>query len=124
MSFIDDIKKISSELENRGFTVYIPEEQEREISREALGEEAFAKEKGGYIEAHLIKIENSDKVLIANFEKNGIKGYVGPNSLIELAFGYALRKQLLLLYEPAEQPCKPEVLSMGTTILRGNLEKI
>jgi len=124
MTFFQDMKKISAELIQKGFQVYLPEEQESEISRELLGTDDFSKEKGAYIEAHLLKIQKSDKLLIVNFPKNNINGYIGPNSLIELAFGYALRKELYILNELSEQPCKPEVISMGASILNGNAANV
>ena len=124
MMFIEQMKEISELLTKAGISSYYPIEQERDLSRAEIGEEAFAVQKGDYIRAHLIKIEKSDKVLVANYTKNGIEGYVGPNSLIELAFGYALGKPLYLLNEPGEQSCKPEILGMKPVILNGDLKNL
>lgn len=60
-------------------------------------------------------------MVVANFDKNGVSGYVGPNSLIELAFGYALEKELYLLYPPAEQACSSELLGLKPVVLHGDL---
>lgn len=89
-----------------------------------MDEEALLTQKSKYIRAHFSKIENSDKVLVANYQKHGIDGYIGPNSLMELAFGYALGKELYLLNELGEQSCKSEVLGMQPTILNGDIKKI
>ena len=122
--FIDKIKEISTRLSKEGISSYYPIEQERDLLRSELGEQAFSVQKGDYIRAHLLKIEKSDKVLVANYLKNGVEGYVGPNSLIELAFGYALGKKLYLLNALGEQACKPEILGMQPTILNGNIKNV
>lgn len=122
--FIERIKEVAKDLSEAGISSYYPMEQERDLLRSEIGEEAFSIEKGGYIRAHLLKIEKSDKVLVANYSKNGIDGYIGPNSLIELAFGYALGKELYLLNEPGEQSCKPEILGMQPIILNGEIENL
>ncbi len=124
MTFIGKIKEISRALSATGISSYYPMEEERELLRSEIGDEAFSIHKGDYIRAHLLKIEKSDKVLVANYFKNGVAGYVGPNSLIELAFGYALGKELYLLNEPGEQNCKPEILGMRPTILNGKLKNM
>jgi hypothetical protein len=124
MMFIKEIKEIAADLSQKGISSHFPMEQELDLMRSEIGERAFAIEKGDYIRIHLLKIENSNKVLVINLAKNGIDGYVGPNSLIELAFGYALGKKLYLLNEPGEQSCKPEILGMQPIILNGNIASV
>lgn len=124
MMFIKEIKDIATDLSQKGISNYFPKEQERDLVLSEMSVKAYAVEKGDYIRAHLLKIEKSDKVLVINLAKNGIDGYVGPNSLIELAFGYALGKKLYLLNEPGEQKCKSEILGLHPTILNGNLTNI
>ena len=46
-----------------------------------------------YIQEHMERIRASDSVLIANYSKSGVAGYVGPNTLIEIAVPKLLEKQ-------------------------------
>lgn len=61
-----------------------------------------------------------DGVLLANFTKREIEGYVGANTLIEVAFAYALTKAILVLNFLRAQSCRPEVLGMQTMFLHGD----
>ena len=124
MSFIEKINNLAKQFSELNVKSFTPEPQEKGISREEMGVKKFGIAKGGYIRAHFEKIRASDLVLIANYPKNGIEGYIGPNSLIELAFGYALSKKLYLLFEPGEQPCKPEILGMQPMIINGDIDNV
>ena len=116
------MKQISETLSQAGISSYFPMEEERDLNQGGGDEVISAIEKGNYIQAHLFKIQCSNKVLVVNYPKNDVEGYIGPNSLIELAFGYALGKELYLLHELGEQNCKPEVMGMQPTILNGKLD--
>jgi len=124
MKFIEQMKRLATDLQVLDISSYFPKEEEKELIRGDRGDEGYANEKGDYIHTHLVKIRHCEKVLVANFDKNGVRGYVGPNSLIELAFGYALDKKLYLLYPPGEQSCSSEILGLKPTILEGNLERL
>jgi hypothetical protein len=58
-------------------------------------------------------------VLVANFEKHGIEGYVGPNTLVEAAFAHATGRKVAFLNRPGDQPARLEALAMMTTCLYG-----
>lgn len=76
------------------------------------------------IKVYFEKIKNCDAVLIVNPEKKEIKGYVGGNTLIEMAFGYVLGKKIYLLHELPEMAYTSEIAAMKPVLLEGNLEKI
>jgi len=78
----------------------------------------------GNINEHLSKIRASDAILVVNLPKKGVDGYVGANTLMEAAFAYALGKHIFILYRPAEQACRPEVLGMNPNFLDGDLDGI
>jgi len=45
------------------------------------------------IREHWGIIEKSDAVLVLNYEKYGIPGYIGGNSFLEMGFAYILKNQ-------------------------------
>lgn len=83
------------------------------------------KRKYGYIKWWHNSIKNSDAVLICNFDKNGIKNYIGGNTLMEIGFAHVNDKKVFLLNDiPEGVSYVDEIKSMADTILDGNLGKI
>ncbi len=71
--------------------------------------------------------ENCDAVLILNHPKEGIDGYIGTHSLIELGLAYYLKQKIFLLYPPPpkeEARYHVEVMHMKPIILNGDINKI
>jgi hypothetical protein len=122
MSFVDEMETLATVLCDKAH-ILLPEREEsrRDWRFESL--ERLLSLKRYYIDVHLEKIRASDAILIANYEKHGIAGYIGPNTLIEAAFAHALGKRVLLLYMPNEQPCRIEALSIASSILEGDVER-
>ncbi len=69
-------------------------------------------------------IKKSGTILIANLPKYGIQGYVGPNTLMEIAFAYALGKKIYLLHPMDDQPCRDEVRGLEIETLNGDLSEL
>ena len=124
MFFIDAMEELSVRLETLGYNVVVPKREGEAICWEGSDLRKLGKLKQQFIDGHLEKIRGSDAVLIANFEKRGISGYVGPNALMEAAFGYALDMPVVLLFEPADQPCSLELLGITSLVLGGDIGKL
>ena len=45
------------------------------------------------IRAYWAIIKDADAILVANFDKNGIKDYVGGNSFLEMGFTHVLKNR-------------------------------
>ena len=73
---------------------------------------------------HFDKVAWSDAILVANYDKNNIKGYIGGNTLMEMGLALFLKKKIYLLNETPELPYKEEILGVKPIILNGNLNKI
>lgn len=70
-------------------------------------------------------IKNSDAILVCNFEKNGIKNYIGGNTLIEIAFACVNNKKVFLLNPvPEDVSYVDEIKAMVDVVLNGDLTKI
>jgi len=88
-------------------------------------ESSEIKKKYNYIKWWYGAIVNSDAVLICNFDKNGIKNYVGGNSLMEIGFAHVNNKKIFLLNPvPDEVPYVDEIKAMVDVVLDGDLTKI
>lgn len=84
-------------------------------------------QKNHAIKDHFRKIEWSDAILVLNYPKRGINGYIGGNTLIEMGIALHLGKRIFLMFPvPAAGTIsyREEVLGMLPTILDGDLLKI
>jgi len=73
---------------------------------------------------HFDKVAWSDAILVANYDKNNIKGYIGGNTLMEMGLALFLKKKIYLLNEIPELSYKEEILGIKPIILNGDLNKI
>lgn len=74
---------------------------------------------------HFNKIVKGDAILVLNYEKNGITGYIGGAVLAEMAIALHFGKKIYILNPPDESVSyKEEILGMNPIILNGDLSKI
>lgn len=124
----DKIKEIQAELESNGFNVEIPEgvkniEKWGKLGNDA-SEHADHKIKFDLIRGYYEKIKEYDHVLVVNPEKDGIDGYIGGNTLIEMAFAHVLNKKLYTLYPLPEMKYSSEIAAMQPIVLGGSLDTL
>ena len=125
ISAADEVLAIKQELENIGHEVEIPlgvkNLELRGRTEVSVTEKAGDKIKYDLLKGYYEKIKNYDAVLVVNPEKRGVKGYIGGNTLIEMAFGHVLNKTLYCLNPLPEMSYTSELLAMQPTILKGDL---
>lgn len=90
------------------------------------GENAQAKKENDYIRWYYKAIKKSDAVLILNFDKKGVKNYIGGNTLMEIGFAHANNKKVFLLNDIPEKGVSytDEIKVMTDFVLKGDLNKI
>lgn len=70
-------------------------------------------------------MQDADALLVANYDKNGVKNYIGGNSFLEMGFAHVLNQKIFLLNPIPEIPYyKTEILAMKPIILDGKLSQI
>ncbi|MDO8592862.1 MAG: hypothetical protein Q7R92_03805 [bacterium] len=70
-------------------------------------------------------IKNSNAVLVLNYDKNGVKNYIGGNTLMEMGFAHVNDKKIFLLNAvPEDVSYKDEIKAMVDEVLNGDLTKI
>ena len=128
ISAADEILSVKKELESHGHEVEIPDGVKNlELRARANAndnERADDKIKHNLIRGYFKKITLHDVVVVVNPEKRGVKGYIGGNTLIEMAFGYVLEKPLYVLHELPELSYTSEILAMQPILLDGDISKI
>jgi nucleoside 2-deoxyribosyltransferase len=76
--FFDRLWDIEKALKEKGYEVLLPSMKDYHM------EDSFAKIQHNLIREHFNKIDQSDAIYVANYDKNGIEGYIGGNSFLEM----------------------------------------
>lgn len=71
-----------------------------------------ADKKAEAIREHFAKIEWSDAIVVVNSEKNGVAGYIGGNTLMEMALAFHLKKPIYLTQTAPDVSYREEILGM------------
>ena len=128
MQFHREMARAQVELQAKGFTVLVPTELGNEKTNESFMsndvDKISTKIEYDFIREHFKKIEKSDAVLILNYDKNGIAGYVGGNTFLEMGYAFGLGKKIYLLYPVPEMDYKVEMHSMKPVVLDGDFSKL
>lgn len=89
------------------------------------GEHHIVKRAQGYIKWYYNAIYESDAILVLNFDKRGIKNYIGGNTLMEIGFAHVNDKKVFLLNDiPEEVSYVDEIKAIVDFVLGGDLSKI
>ncbi len=94
------------------------------IPEDVKTEHHVVKRKYGYIKWYYNAIANSDAILVLNIDKNGVKNYIGGNTLMEMGFAHVHDKKVFLLNAPPEIGYKEEILAVTDNVLNGDLRNI
>ena len=128
MQFHKEMDKVRGLLTERGFTVYVPGELDDLAKNESYMENdedrITAKIEYDFIREHFKKIESADAILVLNYQKKGIKGYIGGNTFLEMGYAFGLGKKIFLLYPVPEMDYKTEMHAIQPIVLGGDLTKI
>ena len=134
LTFSKEMAELKDKLEALEHEVYLPYSAEKvmkgELSSEVIEQ---AKEDGTFYKVVMKNdairrwhdvIEKSNAILVANYDKKGIKNYIGGNSFLEIGFAYVMDKKVYLMNPIPDVPYKDEILSMQPVIIDGDLSKI
>ena len=125
-TFVRQMAKARDFLEKKGIEVFTPEPLvTEEFYQEKSDRKTLLKMKPVWTQNQFKKIQNADAVLIMNHEKKGIKGYIGSNTLMELAVAFFLGKKIFLLNAiEKDHPHYDEIIGVDSTTLHGDLNAI
>ncbi|MEI7891381.1 MAG: hypothetical protein WCI36_05450 [bacterium] len=137
IAFFDEMLKAKKELEDMGHEVDLPPTEikngegkmipvaEYYRIRKSENPDAWVWDaKKVAMLTHFKKEEWADVILVLNIEKNGVAGYVGANTLIEMGLALFLDKPIYLLNDIPEISSKEEIVGMQPIVINGDLTKI
>ncbi len=70
---------------------------------------------------HFEEVKWSDVILVTNYDKNGIAGYIGPNTLMEMGLAFHLEKKIYLLNPIPNLSWTEEILGLRPILVNNNL---
>ena len=134
MYFAKEIGKAAEKLRELGHEVFVPSTAEQILSgqidvfdiekEKESGSSADRVIKNNAIIRHYKKIERSEAILVLNYEKKGIKNYIGGNVFLEIGFAFILNKKIFLLNPIPELNYSDEIIAMQPVVLNGDLNNI
>jgi len=128
MQFVDRMVEVRDKLKALGHDVFITDLHETMIGKtdeEIEKIKLYQKYNLDAIRVFWKAMQGADAVLVLNFDKNGIKNYIGGNTLMEIGFAHVLDQKIFLWNQIPEMPyCKTEIEAMKPIIINGDLTKI
>jgi hypothetical protein len=124
MSFAKEMLEVSRLLEAMGHKPILPIDTIESVRDPSRRQNIYLLIEKDIIRDHLGKIRESDAILVLNYEKNGIAGYVGGSVLIEMGFAHYLNKQIYLLNPIPRMSYSVEIEAMQPVVLNGDLKKL
>ncbi len=132
--FSKEIGEVAEKLRELGHEVFVPSTAEQilsgqidvfDIKKEKESSSAADRViKNNAIIRHYKKIERSEAILVLNYEKKGIKNYIGGNVFLEIGFAFILNKKIFLLNPIPELNYSDEIIAMQPVVLNGDLNNI
>ncbi len=125
MAFAKEMSEVGLKLRSSGNIVSLPPEIHGYLDPgSTIPDNAQEKLKLDIIKTYYNKIKECDAILVLNYEKKGVAGYIGANTLIEMAFAYALEKKIFLLHPIPVMDYADEIKAMKPLIISGDLSNI
>ncbi len=131
MKFAEDMVKIQQQLTDLGHEAAIPVGTEPHLKDKEFVENlddnlAFCITHD-IMRRNFQQVANSDAVLVLNYKRNDIEGYIGVSALLEMGVAHFLRKKIFLIQETPnfnDARWAHEVAIMQPIIIKGDLRKI
>lgn len=121
--FFEKLWEIKEKLEGMEYKVLLPSMKDYSNTYREMGEIKFAKIHYNLIKDHFKKIDESDAVLVCNFDRDGIEGCIGGNSFLEMGKAFDKGIPIFLLKPVPKMFYRDEILAIQPIELK-NLEEI
>ncbi len=131
-SFFQQTHELKRELNKLGFRVKMPQtasEMKKKNNFDVTFYKTWYKNPKDYkkktklIKNHFKKITQSDAVLVLNLKKNGVAGYIGMNTLMEMAIAFFHKKPIFIYMPiPKESIFEEEVFGLKSIFINGDLK--
>jgi hypothetical protein len=131
MKFAGDMMKIKKQLDDLGHNAHTPIGTQSHLQDKKLVDSLDDNLEwcitNDIMRRNFNQVADSDAVLVLNYKRNGIEGYIGISALMEMGVAHYLGKKIFLIEQPPDYKdarWAHEVAIMRPTIIKGDLTKI
>ena len=127
MYFAKEMLEAKSKLEEMGYVAVVPSTVYDCLKNPELNMNLDYCLRKNVQKEQFNNVAESDAILVLNYKRNGIEGYVGGATLMEIGIAQCLDKEIFLLYPPPkieDQRYSLEIQLAKPIILNGNLNLI
>ncbi len=128
MQFIDKMLEARDKLQELGHNTFITDLHKSLIGKTDSEIEKIKLHQKYNMDAIRVfwnAMQGADAVLVLNYDKNGIKNYVGGNTLMEIGFAHVLNQKIFMLNPIPDMPyCKTEIEAVKPVIINGDLAQV
>lgn len=134
LTFVREMDATKETLQAMGHTVIVPLGadlvRERNITFEQLevlknlGQHYTMTVQHDAIRKHYHEIVDGDAILVVNWDKKGVRGYIGGNTFLEMGFAHVHHKEIYVLNDLPDLPYADEMRAMQPVVLGGDLTHI
>lgn len=131
LAFTYQFAELKEQLEAMGHEVEIPFTSRKILGGEFTLEEVEASKGGSesatykasndVIRRYYEVVKSADAILVANYQKNSINGYIGANTFLEMGFAHVLHIPIYVLNPMPESSFSDEMRAMQPIVLNGDL---
>jgi len=127
MNFAKEMLETKSELEKMGHQAIVPQSVHDCLKNPELNMDLDYCRERNVQEECFKSVAEGEAILVLNYERNGIKGYIGGATLMEIGLAQHLNKKIFLLYPPPkieDLRYSVEIQLAKPIVLNGNLDLI
>ncbi len=125
--FYDRIPEIKDKLEATGHIISLPncyDDPSTEDRYRKISSKEHADWKAVMLKHSQDVIANNDAVLVLNFEKNGIKNYIGRATFLEMYDAFRLNKKIFMYNGIPDGIFADEICGFSPVIINSDLKEI
>lgn len=128
MVFSENMLETKKELEKLGHVCFVSDFVNKYLGKSDKEKEDMTirdKNENDAIREFWKKIKESDAILVLNYDRRGVKNYIGGNTLMEIGFAHVLDKKIFLLNPvPDIAYYKSEIEATNPVIINGDMKII
>lgn len=128
MQFTEQMIAMCRALEKLGHEVFMSSFKDRYIGKNSVEIEKLKLEDKythDAIREFWKPMQSADALLVLNYDKHGIKNYIGGNAFLEMGFAHVLNQKIFLLNPIPDMPFYgSEIIAMRPVVINGDLTLI
>ncbi len=128
MHFTEKMVEVRDALLQRGHEAFVTKFADAFLGKNDAEKEAvkiYQKNNLDAIREFWHMMQGADAVLVINIDKNGVKNYIGGNTLMEIGFAHVLNQKIFLYNPIPDIPYyKSEIEAVKPIIIHGDLSLV